>query len=351
MTSSLHLKFRQQVLSEGTRVRIVAYEKRPEFVGEDGELGTYSKNDDTYECWLTGDSFDGALAFCKPEDFALITAPPPEKPKEEEKAAETEVVFGIGDRVRGKETGKEGLVVDVDEDGDPKVKLDGEEEALQRFAKEYDIVSKAKVWFSVSDRVRGKESGKIGTVLEIDEDGDPEVKIDGESEAQQRFGREFEIVTKGAMEQGDRVKGIDSGRLGKVLEVDEDGDPRIQYDGEEEAMQRFAKEFVIFEKANKSFALVKRSRSGSGGKKDKKKKKKKKKKSSSSEESSAEESSDSWHDRRRGRRKKRSTTWGHSALERMEEDKRRAADFQKKFGYNCDAVVKKTENFMNFDSL
>merc|ERR1712137_52209 len=211
------------------------------------------------------------------------------------------------------------------------------------------IVSKAKTNFSIGDRVRGKESGKEGLVMGLDEDGDPEVRHDGESEAQQRFGKEYELVTGGAFEVGDRVKGIDSGRLGSVTEIDEDGDPKVQYDGEDEAMQRFAKEFIIVQKADMSFAVVKRARSEEKGKK--KKKKKKKSSSSSESESPGADSSDSWHDRRKSRRKGRTSTWGHSALERMEEDKRRAAYFQKKFGYNCDAVQKKTESFMNFDSL
>merc|ERR1712039_225937 len=103
------------------------------------------------------------------------------------------------------------------------------------------------------------------------------------------------------------------------------------------------------QKESQSYAIMKRSRSKD---KDKKKKKKKKKSSSSSEsEEAGIDSDDSWHDRRKSRRKGRTSTWGHSALERMEEDKRRAAYFQKKFGYNCDAVVKKTESFSNFASL
>merc|ERR1712216_65326 len=99
--------------------------------------------------------------------------------------------------VKGKVTGKTGIVVSVDQDGDPKVKLDGEDEALQRFGNEFEVVERAPAPFSVGDRVKGKESGKMGTVTDVDEDGDPKVKLDDEDEAKQRFGHEFSIVAKG----------------------------------------------------------------------------------------------------------------------------------------------------------
>merc|ERR1712232_938393 len=105
-------------------------------------------------------------------------------------------VFGIGDRVRGKETGKTGVVISVDGDGDPKVKLDDEDEALQRFGKEFEVIEKAVRPFKVGDRVRGKDSGKLGTVVSVDADGDPKVKLDDEDQEQQRYGKEFEIVDK-----------------------------------------------------------------------------------------------------------------------------------------------------------
>merc|ERR1712048_1265590 len=79
-------------------------------------------------------------------------------------------------------------------DGDPKVHLDGEAQAQQRFGNEFEIVEKAT--FGVGDRVRGKETGKLGTVVGVDGDGDPKVVIDGEEEVKQRFGTEFEIIEK-----------------------------------------------------------------------------------------------------------------------------------------------------------
>merc|ERR1712083_1249581 len=121
---------------------------------------------------------------------------------------------------------------------------------MGRFGKEFIIISKAKVLFGLGDKVKGKESGKFGMVLAVDSDGDPKVRMDGEAEGQQRYGTEFDIVSKGKYDEGDRVKGVDSGRMGLVVSVDEDGDPKVQYDDEDDPVQRFGKEFIITEKRN-----------------------------------------------------------------------------------------------------
>merc|ERR1712060_12801 len=102
---------------------------------------------------------------------------------------------------------------------------------------------------------------------------------------------EYVIIKKGqasrqpgTFEIGDRVKGMDSGDTGVVVSVDADGDPKVRMDGESEAVQRFGREFAIIAKASANGAGdaaegKKRSRSRS---KSKGKKKKKKKGSSSS---------------------------------------------------------------------
>merc|ERR1712187_312448 len=182
---------------------------------------------------------EGNYALCTPDQIELL---------DETKglAVVPAAVFGVGDRVRGKDSGKLGLVVSVDGDGDPKVLLDGENKAQQRFGKEFEVVEKAS--FGIGDRVRGKETGKIGTVVSVDADGDPKVQLDGEDEAQQRFGKEFEIVEKASFSKGDRVRGKETGKMGKVTAVDADGDPKVLIDGEEEAKQRFGTEFEIIEK-------------------------------------------------------------------------------------------------------
>lgn len=176
----------EDLFTEGTKVRILRSPKRPEFTGKEAEIGNFSKADGTYECWLIDEELEGAYALCTPEDIEVV---------KEEPAAPSEV-FGVGDKVRGKETGKTGIVVSVDQDGDPKVKLDDEDEALQRFGNEFEVVERAPAPFTVGDRVKGKESGKMGTVADVDEDGDPKVKLDEEDEAKQRFGHEFTIVEK-----------------------------------------------------------------------------------------------------------------------------------------------------------
>merc|ERR1711920_35425 len=113
--------------------------------------------------------------------------------------------------------------------------------------KEFEVISKAS--FGVGDRVRGVDSGKVGTVVSVDGDGDPKVKLDGESEALQRFGKEFRIIRKAVFGVGDRVRGKDSGKCGVVTAVDNDGDPQVRLDGEEKSLQRFGKEFEIIQKA------------------------------------------------------------------------------------------------------
>lgn len=298
MSSTIHLKFPTAILGEGTRIRIVKYDKRPELVGKDGEIGSYSKNDNTYECWLSGDSLEGTLAFCKPEDFELLAAP------------------------------------SADKNGDAETKDVG-----------------APTIFGVGDRVRGKETGNVGVVISLDADGDPKVLMERDSEAQQRFGKEFEVISKGAFEEGDRVRGTDSGKLGTVLSVDADGDPKVIFDGESEALQRFGREFIVIEKRAKSGVITKiKKRSRSKSKGGKKKKNKKKKSSSSSSRSSY--SDKSWHKRRKTRKAGRSTTWGHSALERAAEDRKRAEDFKRKYGYDPDAPQQQAQKtFQSFDVL
>merc|ERR1712146_549040 len=151
--------------------------------------GNFSAKDNTYECWLIAEELEGTYALCPPEDIEVVKEDPPED-------AEPKETFGVGDRIRGKESGKMGTVVSGDADGDPKVKLDEEDEPQQRFGSEFEVVEKAPQPFTVGDRVRGKESGKMGTVVAVDEDGDPKVQLDGEDEAKQRWAKEFEIVQK-----------------------------------------------------------------------------------------------------------------------------------------------------------
>jgi len=229
----------KDILSEGTIVRIIRYDKRPEFNGKEAEIGNYSAKDNTYECWLTDDALEGCYALCAPDDFEHVAAKP-----EPEPPAPRQSAFSVGDRVRGKESGNLGTVTELDADGDPKVIMDGEDEALQRFGTEFEVVKDS---FGIGDRVKGKESGQMGTVVAVDEDGDPKVKIDGEDEALQRFGKEFEVVEKAvrSFQPGDRVKGKETGKLGTVVSVDDDGDPKVKLDGEDEAQQRYGKEFTI----------------------------------------------------------------------------------------------------------
>jgi len=266
-------------LKEGTLVRILRYEKRPEFVDKEAEIGNFK--DRTYECWMTDDDLEGTYALCPREDIEVVV---PEAKNEESGKVEN---FRIGDRVRGKDSGKIGTVVSVDPDGDPKVKLDGDdEEALQRFGNEFEIVERAP--FAVGDRVKGKDSGKVGTVVSLDEDGDPKVKLDGEDDAQQRFGTEFEVITK---EEADGGGGGSRSR----------------------------------------------SRSGKGKKKDKKGKKKKGKSSSSSSGSSS--SSESSPQAKKGKKNERKSAFGRSTLEKMEDEKKAARKFQRKMDGGADAAL------------
>jgi len=267
---------------------------RPEFAGAEAEIGNYSERDDTYECWLIPDAFEGSYALCSPTEIEIIkeetkeqpateasTTEPPATSNDTAGAGQPETLFGVGDRVRGKESGKLGTVTSVDDDGDPKVVMDGTSEALQRFGREFELVEKAS--FGVGDRVRGRETGKEGTVVSVDEDGDPKVQIDGEDEAKQRFGKEFEIVEK-ARDQS-------------------------------------------------------RSRSN-----DKKKGKKKKKAKSSSSSSSSDSRSRS---RRRGRSgssassryRKRGSAFGRSNMEKKADEKRRAKKIKKTAGSGANAAL------------
>merc|ERR1712060_1029907 len=156
-----------------------------------------------------------------------------------------------------------------------------------------------------------------GTVVAVDSDGDPKVKLDGDDEAKQRFGKEFLIVQKAAFGVGDKVRGKDSGRTGVVVAVDSDGDPKVKMDDETDAKQRYAKEFEIVTKAEKG---TKRSRSGSKGKK---KKKKDEKESSSS--SSSSESSSSGKKKKKKKKSEKPSVFGKSTLEMMAEERRRQA--------------------------
>merc|ERR1711870_158674 len=107
----------------------------------------------------------------------------------------------------------------------------------------------------------------------------------------------------------------ETGKMGKVVAVDADGDPKVLIDGEEEAKQRFGTEFEIIEKNIRGKRSQSRSQSQSD---DKKKKKKKKKKSSSSSSSPSKSSSSSSR-----KNKKRKSAFGKSTMELQEEAKRK----------------------------
>merc|ERR1712187_1093322 len=132
---------------------------------------------------------------------------------------------------------------------------------------------------------------------------------------------------------GDRVKGKETGKLGYVIAGDADGDPKVVLDGEEEAKQRFGTESEIVEKKKAAGdKIVKRSQSGSSDSDGKKKKKKKKKKSSSSSSppSSSSESS---------RPNKRKSAFGKSTFELLAEAKRKAKKYKKTKSSGANAAL------------
>lgn len=280
-------------LAEGTKVKIIRYDKRPEFAGAEAEIGNYSEKDNTYECWLIEDDFEGSYALCKPDEIEIvIEAKPAEEPAPAEPAP-----------------------------AEPTTTQDTAEQ------------SPATV-FGIGDRVRGKESGKMGTVTGVDGDGDPQVRMDGESKTLQRFGKEFELVEKACFGVGDRVRGRDSGNYGTVVSVDEDGDPKVQLDGEEEAQQRFGKEFEIIAKAKAS-----KSRSRSNDKKKKGKKKKAKSSSSSSKSSSSSRSRKRDASSASSRHRRKGSAFGRSTLEKRADEKRRAKKIKKSAGVGANAAL------------
>merc|ERR1711870_11198 len=192
---------------------------------------------------------------------------------------------------------------------------------------------------------KGKDSGKVGTVTAVDADGDPKVLIDGESDAKQRFGKEFDIIVKGGFGIGDRVRGKDSGKVGTVISVDGDGDPKIKMDDEPEAKQRFAKEFDVIKKADKNESK-KRSRSGSNKKK---KKKKKDDGSGSSIKSSKSSSSDSSGKKKKKKKKKKQekeSVFGKSTLELMADARKAKAKHEKQYGKNRNVGAEAAMAFM-----
>merc|ERR1711904_249027 len=99
--------------------------------------------------------------------------------------------------------------------------------------------------------------------------------------------------------------------------------------GEDEAQQRYGKEFTIVTGQEQS-----RSRSKSGKKKGKKKKKKSSSSSSSSSPSKRSRS-------RSGSRKRlrRNTGFGRSTMEQKEDEKRASRKFQKKMSKGADAAL------------
>merc|ERR1712187_657695 len=119
----------------------------------------------------------------------------------------------------------------------------------------------------------------------------------------------------------------ETGKLGTVVGVDGDGDPKVVIDGEEEVKQRFGSEFEIVEKKIKT--------KDDSSDDDKKKKKKKKKKSSSSSSSPSASSSSSSGKKK----KKRSSAFGKSTLELQEEAKRKAKKYKKTKRSGADAAL------------
>jgi len=325
-------------LKEGTPVKILRCEVRPEFNDKMAEIGNFSEKDDTYEVWLTDDAFEGSYAVCKPDDLEVVDTPA------EPDIASTMAAFGVGDRVRGKETGAEGIVTAVDADGDPKVQIDGEDESVQRFGKEFEVIQKAT--FGIGDRVMGKETGSHGTVVSVDEDGDPKVILDGEAEPLQRFAKEFEIVEKFSFGIGDRVRGKESGKMGTVTSIDADGDPKVQMDGESETLQRYAKEFEFVEKAGGKKGDKRKSKSSSSSgsesssEEKKKKKKKRKRSSSSTSDTRSRMVKKRKEERRRDKEISKKSAFGMSVLEKKEEEKRKIRMLQKKSDDGANAALR-----------
>merc|ERR1712054_527109 len=156
----------------------------------------------------------------------------------------------------------------------------------------------------------------------------------GEDEPQQRFGSEFEVVEKAPQPftVGDRVRGKESGKTGTVVAVDEDGDPKVQLDGEDEAKQRWAKEFEIVQK---------RSNSSSSSRRGGKKKKKKKSSSSSSSSSGKKKKKKRKRSSSSGSRQrlKKSGGFGRSTMEQREDEKRMARKFARTQNKGADAAL------------
>ena len=71
-------------------------------------------------------------------------------------------------------------------------------------------------------------------------------------------------MTQGPFETGDRVRclaeGMENGKMGDVVSVDEDGDPRVMYDGNIVADQKDGKYFEIVCKSTQAACPTQRAR-------------------------------------------------------------------------------------------
>jgi len=92
--------------------------------------------------------------------------------------------------------------------------------------------------FAVGDVVRGMKSGKIGKVTAVNGNGNIKVLYHGESEETPEFLRASGF-TRGPFVVGDVVRGMKSEKTGKVTAVNKDGNIKVFYHGESEETPDF----------------------------------------------------------------------------------------------------------------
>merc|ERR1712176_1653847 len=134
----------------------------------------------------------------------------------------------VGDHIKDSVTGRTGVVVGYDANGNPQIKYDDDGSIASLSQDKFDKYDPTQEKITVGDKIKDKD-GKIGVVTRVDSKGNPVIRYADGSE-KTIDAAEATVTQKAKVHVGDHVKDHLTGRTGVVIGFDEKGDPQIKFD-------------------------------------------------------------------------------------------------------------------------
>merc|ERR1712139_390268 len=125
-------------------------------------------------------------------------------------------------------TGRTGVVVGYDANGDPQIKYDDDGSIASLSQSKLDKYDPTQEKITVGDKIKDK-NGKIGVVTRVDSKGNPVIRYEDGTEATVDAA-DATVTQKAKVHVGDHIKDSATGRTGVVVGYDENGNPQIKYD-------------------------------------------------------------------------------------------------------------------------